>query len=595
MKKIFLAFLALSAATLPARSASPEFSVELFSHRTFKELTLEATDKIASICGAKVDGPCLVVPPTRRISCYASGRVRCRLDALDRSFAFLTITSTTPIHIAPAFAGLSEPPQVFLIGNARVTVSSLGLKVITRVDLESYVSGVLRGEASVIQAPAARQAMAILARTWALRWQGRHGKEGFDFCSLTHCQVFRLPQQIKAYAASGLDPAALATRGQVLKYHGALADPYFTACCGGVTEAAGNVWPDRAEPYLVSIHDPYCSADAHASWKNTLSAESVRQVLREALRLPVTAPLDELSVEKRDSSGRAIVLCAAAGAAWNIDANQFRYAVDRRLGWQQIKSNLYTIGRQGGSLTFSGHGLGHGVGLCQAGAEQRARLGLSTEQILSTYFPGTEIGAQRPGDPDPIASSEHFELAYPDSQETWVGETLDTLEHWRRQLGAHAGVLPLRVRVTTWATVAEFISATGEPGWMAAASDGQSIALQPLALLAREQILHQTLRHELTHLVVHRLSAKGVPRWFEEGLVLYLTGERIEARPAAFKTTNELEDAIIKPRSEAEMKAAYARALERVRQIARREGAAALWRLLEHPEEKTLRWGQEGR
>ena len=124
---------------------------------------------------------------------------------------------------------------------------------------------------------------------------------------------------------------------------------------------------------------------------------------------------------------------------------------------------------------------------------------------------------------------------------------------------------------------------------MAASSDGQSIALQPLELLARKHILNQTLRHELTHLVVHRLRAKGVPRWFEEGLVLYLTGERIEAPATALKTTEELEAAITKPRSEAEMKTAYAQALERVRRMARREGNAALWRILEHPTAADLR------
>ena len=150
-----------------------------------------------------------------------------------------------------------------------------------------------------------------------------------------------------------------------------------------------------------------------------------------------------------------------------------------------------------------------------------------------------------------MASSEHFELVYPSSQEPWVKQTLDTLEQWRKELGAHAEILPPRVRVETWATVGEFIRATGQPGWMAASSDGQSIALQPLELLARKRILNQTLRHELTHLVVHRLRAKGVPRWFEEGLVLYLTGERIEAPATALMTARELEEAITQPRSEA--------------------------------------------
>src|SRR5208337_1915807 len=298
----------------------------------------------------------------------------------------------------------------------------------------------------------------------------------------------------------------------------------FTACCGGMTEAAGNVWPDRAQPYLISVHDPYCLSISHASWKKALTPESVQQVLRGPLHLSMAAPLAELSVEKRDSSGRALVLRVVAGSTWNLDANQFRYAVDRRLGWAQIKSNLYTIERQSDSWVFSGHGLGHGVGLCQAGAEQMARMGFSTEQILGTYFPGTEIARPSADDADPIASSEHFELVYPSSQEPWVRQTLDTLEQWRKELGAHAEVLPPRLRVETWGSVGEFIRATGQPGWMAASSDGQSIALQPLELLARKRILDQTLRHELTHLVVRRLRAKGVPRWFEEGLVLYLTG-----------------------------------------------------------------------
>jgi len=592
--KLTLPLLAFMAAALPARPASPEFRVGLFSNRVVKALTLEATEQSVNICGSKTDGRCLVVPPTRKISCFADRLVHCRLVATDRSFTLLTVDSPTPFQMAPTFAKVNEPPQTFLLRNARVTLTSAGLQVITRVDLDSYVSGVLRGEASVLKSPAARQAMAILARTWALRWQGRHCERGFDFCSLTHCQVFRFPQGREENAADGLDQAARATRGQVLQYHGALADPYFTACCGGMTEAAGNVWPDRAQPYLISVHDPYCLSSSHASWEKILTAESVQQVLREALHLPMAGPLTELSVEKRDSSGRALVLRAVAGDSWNVDANQFRYDVDRRLGWAQIKSNLYTIQRQGDSWLFSGHGLGHGVGLCQAGAEQMARMGSSTEQILSTYFPGTEIALQPSDDPDPIASSEHFELVYPASQEPWVKQTLDTLEQWRKELGAHAEILPPRVRVETWAAAGEFIRATGQPGWMAASSDGQSIALQPLELLARKRILSQTLRHELTHLVVHRLRAKGVPRWFEEGWVLYLTGERIEAPATALKTARELDEAISKPRSEAEMKAAYAQALERVRQLARREGDTALWRLLEHPGAEDLRWLHEG-
>ena len=121
MRKLVLAFLALAAAALPARPASPEFRVELFSNRVVKALTLEATEQSVNICGAKTDGPCLVLPPTKKISCFADRLVHCRLEATDRSFTLLTVDSTTPFRIAPTFAKVNEPPQTFLMRNARVT------------------------------------------------------------------------------------------------------------------------------------------------------------------------------------------------------------------------------------------------------------------------------------------------------------------------------------------------------------------------------------------------------------------------------------------------------------------------------------------
>ena len=42
-------------------------------------------------------------------------------------------------------------------------------------------------------------------------------------------------------------------------------------------------------------------------------------------------------------------------------------------------------------LTAAGAGWGHGVGLCQWGAIGRSRAGQDLNDILSAYFPGTEI------------------------------------------------------------------------------------------------------------------------------------------------------------------------------------------------------------
>jgi hypothetical protein len=151
-------------------------------------------------------------------------------------------------------------------------------------------------------------------------------------------------------------------------------------------------------------------------------------------------------------------------------------------------------------------------------------------------------------------------------------------------------LLATRIRVRAWESTAEFIRATRQPGWVAASNDGRVIDLQPLDLLNRKGILDSTLRHELTHLVVRRRRAPEVPRWYEEGLVLYLTGEPPGDSTSALDRRRGLELSLTEPRSESEMRAAYTVALQRVREFARRYGEAALWQALERPSGEDRRW-----
>jgi stage II sporulation protein D len=490
-----------------------------------------------------------------------------------------------------------------LLSNASKPTARKPLSRQVTVGLDAYVAGALAGEASVLKNGAALQAMAILVRTWAWRYRGRHRTQGFDFCSLTHCQVFRLPRDSDGRYPLAIRDAVSTTRNQVLQYHSQLADPYFTADCGGVAEAAANLWPDRDLPYLPSVPDPYCAASRHSDWQREIPLDRLAPILRDELRLPLRGPVRNLTVASRDSSGRARSLEVLAGVRFSVDANQFRYAVGRQLGWDILKSNLYTIEHGGDTAVFKGHGLGHGVGLCQAGADAMAGLGVGYEEILAHYFPGTTVAeiaqpvappfrspSPSRSNPDPIASSEHFELAHPDAQKPWVSRTLNQLESWRRVLAEHADLGAGRTRVQTWDTTAEYIRATGEPGWVGGSSDGQSIFLQPLRALAGKGILDSTLRHELTHVAVHSVRAQGVSEWFEEGLVLHLTGEHIDQSPQYSRAGRTLGQALARPQSAAEMHVAYARAVSLVRQLAAQRGQNALWQVLEHPNADDLKW-----
>src|SRR5258706_7798392 len=62
--------------------------------------------------------------------------------------------------------------------------------VTQELSLEDYVLGVMRAEGSMETEPEALKALAIAVRTYALKNRGRHAKDGYDFCSTTHCQRF---------------------------------------------------------------------------------------------------------------------------------------------------------------------------------------------------------------------------------------------------------------------------------------------------------------------------------------------------------------------------------------------------------------------
>ena len=64
-----------------------------------------------------------------------------------------------------------------------------------------------------------------------------------------------------------------------------------------------------------------------------------------------------------------------------------RIAFNREYGWAAIPSTTYT--RTGDRL--EGRGTGHGLGLCQLGAQALARRGQSYTAILDHYFPGAAI------------------------------------------------------------------------------------------------------------------------------------------------------------------------------------------------------------
>lgn len=261
--------------------------------------------------------------------------------------------------------------------------------------LEDYVLGVMRAEGSMESEPEALKALAVAIRTYALKNRGRHAKDGYDFCSTTHCQRF--------VAASGragtptaregsLLDAVRATAGQTLiDDRGQLVDAYFGASCGGETANVGTLWGVTPPTYLRGVRDEYCLAGPHAAWTDVISRADLLRAMQSDARTNVGARLVQVTVSKRDATGRAEFITLEGEQRKTVRGWDFKIIVGRVLGWNVLKSSRFEVSRSGSNFVFRGSGFGHGLGLCQEGAHVMAARGVSYQRILEKYFPGTNL------------------------------------------------------------------------------------------------------------------------------------------------------------------------------------------------------------
>jgi stage II sporulation protein D len=382
--------------------------------------------------------------------------------------------------------------------------------------LERYVAAVLAGESSVFQSREALKAMAVAARTYAVRMRGRHASEGFDLCDTTHCQRLDLDA-----ITPRLESAAGDTAGELLWFEGKPAFTPYTRDCGGRTEDASAIWPDMAEPYLKSHEDTYCKRAGTSAWQWNGDPRQILEAL-ESSQLRGPHALDGVSILNRTASGRASTLLLRGGnESIRISASSFRFAVGRDLGWNTLRGDRYEVRYSNGRFIFEGSGAGHGVGLCQTGAEQMGLASRSYREILAYYYPGTVVGLTGRGLPWQRLRGEVMSLTT--TQPDQDRPALALAEKLARALAQRTHwAIPPDLELRIYPDLDTFRNATGEPGWVAAHTAGRRIHLQPVAVLRSRGALESTLSHELVHVLMEAQAGPALPLWFREGLAAYL-------------------------------------------------------------------------
>ncbi len=124
------------------------------------------------------------------------------------------------------------------------------LNVVNALALEQYARGVMPNEVPPSWPMEELKAQAVAVRSIALT--GDVGGNGFDLYSDTRSQVYEGLES----EYDRTNDAVAATRGQVVTYKGEIAQTLYSACSGGHTESAVNVFGSPV-PYLVGVPDPY--------------------------------------------------------------------------------------------------------------------------------------------------------------------------------------------------------------------------------------------------------------------------------------------------------------------------------------------------
>jgi len=467
---------------------------------------------------------------------------------------------------------LEAPGQSLISANfpVHIQASDGHLLLTATIPIEDYVTAVLAGESGDFRNDESLKAMAVVVRTYATRFRGQHSAEGFDFCDTTHCQV---PSWNSA--SSRISAARDFTRGEILLFQGAAVSAFYHQNCGGTTAASREVWPTVSEPYLRTHSDPYCVAASPLKWESSISVADLDAALR-AAGLSAPAGWSSIEIVSRSESGRAQRLRLGGGAFSDtlISASSFRYAVNRALGWNKIRSDLYNLRNDGDHILFSGRGSGHGVGLCQAGAEEMARQGKDYRQILDFYFPGTHLSKTSVDDWQK-RTSERFELVStsPEEDSALLPVAEKILKEDENAIGCR---LSFRARLQVFPTLDRYRDTTGQPGWVAATTRGQTVRLQPLADLRKRSILESTLRHEFFHLLIEPRARPTTPLWFREGLVLYLSEPNKRNSPSAALTDKQIEEILRNPGTRERQEKAYTAARARVASLIQQNGKSAV-------------------
>lgn len=264
------------------------------------------------------------------------------------------------------------------------------------VSAREYVIGAVASEMPASFGREALKAQAVAAYTYALRRSANEkispteSLKGADFSADPQKYLGYMTEEIaqKRFGDNFtlywgiVEKAVDEVFGEVIVYENEPIAAVYHSMSSGTTEAAETVWQSPM-PYLVPVESYGDTLAPNYEQKKVISADEVKALVydnTDVTELP-SKKSEWFTLGERTKSGTLIEVDIGGVTVTGAEAR-------RIFG---LRSANFTVSYANSQFTFTTIGYGHGVGLSQYGADYMARQGSDYKEILSHYYPNTEI------------------------------------------------------------------------------------------------------------------------------------------------------------------------------------------------------------
>ena len=319
-----------------------------------------------------------------------------------------------------------------------------GLYLVNILEMDDYVKSVLPYEISASWPVETLKAFSVIVRSYTMsNLYNNHKSQDFDMCDETHCQAYR--GRLRSTATT--DAAVEETANTVLAYDSQICKTFYHAVSGGMTEASENVWY-TAYDYLKPVALPFEQFQSHSNgdWSKTVTKDELFSYLQTnstvakkitsnivnvriseytpsgyAYKLEITDADGNVAVFEKTDNIRTILskYCKSArmsiGKIIEVPINETTQSLDAISFFQTdaqgnpVRFNAMANGTEPTyktvltangetqliptteTITISGTGWGHGVGMSQYGARDMALIGYKWQEIATYFFPNAYL------------------------------------------------------------------------------------------------------------------------------------------------------------------------------------------------------------